>query len=64
MWLNRLDQKTNQFSYNWAGTDKPESRQLLSSKSQDLCNLIMQASGLDALNAAILIAGDEVIPGS
>ena len=57
VWLNRLNRETNQFSYNWAGAKEPEPLQLFEqgSKSQDLCNLVMQASGLDALNAAMLI---------
>jgi hypothetical protein len=75
VWLNRLNRKTNQFSYNWAGAKEPENwagakepepLQLFAhgTKSQDLCDLVMQASGLDALNAAMLIAPSETIPNS
>jgi hypothetical protein len=66
VWLNRLNKETNQFSYNWAGGDQPEPLQLSAqgTKSQDLCDLVMQASGLDALNAAMLIAPSEQIPKS
>jgi hypothetical protein len=66
VWLNRLNKETNQFSYNWAGAEEPEPLQLFAqgTKSQDLCDLVMQASGLDALNAAMLIAPSELIPDS
>ena len=75
VWLNRLNRETNQFSYNWAGAKEPENwagakepepLQLFAhgTKSQDLCDLVMQASGLDALNAAMLIAPSELIPDS
>jgi hypothetical protein len=66
VWNHRLDQTTNQFSYNWAGADSPEPRRLLKqgTKSQDLCDLVMQASGQDALNTAMRIAPTEPIPGS
>jgi hypothetical protein len=67
VWRNRLDKTTNQFSYNWAGATSPEPLQLiedLKGKTQPLCNLVMQASGLDALNAAMLIAPDDHIPDS
>jgi hypothetical protein len=67
VWRNRLDTTTNQFSYNWAGATSPEPLQLierLTGKIQPLCNLVMQASGLDALNAAMLIAPSEEIPSS
>jgi hypothetical protein len=32
--------------------------------SGSLCNLVMQAAGQDALNAAMLIAPNDQIPGS
>jgi hypothetical protein len=51
----------NQFLLNWNKAPGYEPNVLTGGKSQDLNNLIMQASGQDALNAAMAIAPDEEI---
>lgn len=64
VWCNQLG--GNQFGFNWNPRAGGEPKILLAvgTKNQALCNLIMQAAGQDALNAAVSIAPDEVIPGS
>ena len=66
VWCNRPDKDTNQFAYNWNGAAGYEPTKLKSqgNASQALCNLVMQAAGQDALNAAMWIAPNEQIPGS
>ena len=66
VWCNRPDKDTNQFAYNWNGVAGYEPTKLESqgNASQALCNLVMQAAGQDALNAAMWIAPNEQIPGS
>jgi hypothetical protein len=61
IWGNR-DQSTNQFTFNWdraAGYEPDPLR--VNGKSDALCDLIMQASGQDALNAAMWIAPNDPI---
>jgi hypothetical protein len=58
VWCNRGQQGTdpNQFTFNWDLNMKPGYEQvLLDSKGYPLDNIIMQAAGLDALNAAMLV---------
>jgi hypothetical protein len=61
VWCNRS--KANQFTYNWNPADKTAEPRILrvSGKSDQLCDLVMQAAGQEALNAAVYIAPDEVI---
>lgn len=52
----------SQFTFNWNGASCREPTLLVvPGKSTALCNLIMQAAGQDALNAAMLIAPNEQI---
>jgi hypothetical protein len=55
--------KANQFTYNWNPTDKSGEPRILrvKGKSDQLCDLIMQAAGQEALNTAVHIAADEEI---
>jgi hypothetical protein len=55
VWLTR--QANNQFVYSWSGKEP-------GLPGGDDGNLVAQASGQDALNAALLITLDEEIPGS
>jgi hypothetical protein len=61
IWANR-NRSTNQFTFNWdraAGYEPDPLR--VNGKSDALCDLIMQASGQDALNAAMWIAPNDPI---
>jgi hypothetical protein len=67
IWRTRLvDIEANQFAYNWDGAAGQEPAELkpIGDKSQNLCYLVMQGAGQDALNAAMLIAPNDQIPGS
>jgi len=59
VWLNRLDDTTNQFAYDWSlgtkGVQVP---------GGDDGKIVMQAAGQDALNAALLISPGADIPGT
>jgi hypothetical protein len=61
VWCNRS--KANQFTYNWNPADKTTEPRILrvSGKSDQLCDLIMQAAGQEALNAAVYVAPDKMI---
>jgi hypothetical protein len=62
VWANRLDTKTNQFGFNWDRAAGYEPVRLsVSGKTQGLCDLIMQAAGQDALNAAMAISPSDPI---
>ena len=54
IWCNRV-KGTCQFKFNWDSAPGYEP-DILTGKSQDLCNLIMQAAAQDALNAAVRIS--------
>ncbi len=61
VWCSRS--KDNQFTYNWNPADESGEPRILrvKGKSDQLCDLIMQAAGQEALNAAVHIAADEEI---
>jgi len=67
VWSHR--DKTNQFPFNWDLSEPKHEENILRMKTEDdrqnkpddLCDLIMQSAGQDALNAAMLIAPDEPI---
>jgi len=62
VWCNRMP--GNQFTFNWnpqVAGNEPKILQAVGSKTQTLCNLIMQTAGLEALNAALLSSLDEEI---
>jgi hypothetical protein len=61
VWCNRSS--ANQFTYNWNPADVAGEPKILrvSGKSDQLCDLIMQAAGQEALNAAVSIAAGEKI---
>ncbi len=61
VWCNRS--RANQFTYNWNPADKSGEPTILrvEGKSNQLCDLIMQAAGQEALNVALYVAADEVI---
>jgi hypothetical protein len=62
VWINRLDKYGHQFGNDWSGAFA--TLPVTGPQPQPLCNIVMQASGQDALNAALLIAPDGEIPGS
>ncbi len=61
VWWNRLP--GDQFTFNWnPSAPKTEPKVIPDEyKPKELCDLIMQASGLDALSAALQFASDEEI---
>jgi hypothetical protein len=61
VWCNKLP--GNQFTFNWNPPVPNQEPTILrvDGKSNELCDLIMQTAGQDALNAAVLIAPDEAI---
>lgn len=60
VWRSRRD---SQFVFNWnpsgASSEPDVIDKALTDKSDELCNVIMQSSGLDALNAALQFFPDE-----
>ena len=66
VWCNRPDNKTtdlvsHQFGFNWNPGNGQEPLKLEDGKPRELEDLIMQAAGQDALNAALRLAPDEAI---
>lgn len=59
VWCNQLGD--SQFAFNWNPRVPGTEPRVLTGKSQALCNLIMQAAGQDALNAALPVTADEQI---
>jgi hypothetical protein len=61
VWCNRgTSSAANQFTFNWNHNPNYEPIVLPGGKSDALNNVIMQAAGQDALNAALHIAPDTV----
>ena len=59
---NHRDSNTGQLPFNWNPDAPGGEPHTLSGKPASLCKVILQASGLDALSAAVICLPDENIP--